>query len=218
MYKVTELDGWRKGRPQEVWFKARAPSTRGAPAGSSDSLASALLGPHSPAESTPPPHPTPAEEATHNKGQGEGWRTPPGSRRRRRAAPGTPPGYGGQRPPPFGAETVPFQTRWRGGEEARSPGPARGPREAAGGCAPRPPHPGPCAQGRPQPPPAPHGTPGPRPRLRAGRRRPPAATQLPGGGAAHRASIRERRRGREEGREEEAGFKRKAVTPHKRFL
>lgn len=152
MYKVTELDAWRKGRPQEVWFKARAPSTRGAPAGSSDSLASALLGPHSPAESTPPPHPTPAEEATHNKGQGEGWRTPPGSRRRRRAAPGTPPGYGGQRPPPFGAETVPFQTRWRGGEEARSPGPARGPREAAGGCAPRPPPPGAV---RPGPPPAP---------------------------------------------------------------
>lgn len=42
--------------------------------------------------------------------------------------------------------------------------------------------------------------------------------QLPGGGAAHRASIRDRRRGREEGQEEEAGFKRKAVTPHKRFL
>lgn len=54
--------------------------------------------------------------------------------------------------------------------------------------------------------------------VRVGLGRPPAATQLPGGGAAHRASIRERRRGREEGREEEAGFKRKAVTPHKRFL
>uniref|UniRef100_A0A2R8ZF82 Talin rod domain-containing protein 1 n=1 Tax=Pan paniscus TaxID=9597 RepID=A0A2R8ZF82_PANPA len=64
--------------------------------------------------------------------------------------------------------------------------------------------------------PGPRGSPGPpaprrqRPRWAAAS---PAATQLPGGGAAHRASIRERRRGREEGRAEEAGFKRKPAQP-----
>lgn len=74
-------------------------------------------------------------------------------------------------------------------------------------------------------PPRPHASPrGPRegPGPPAGPRHPGWAVAscsrpLPGGGAAHRASIRERRGGGGR-REEEAGFKRKAVTPHKRFL
>lgn len=80
--------------------------------------------------------------------------------------------------------------------------------------------------GLPPVPPRPHASPrGPRagPGPPAGPRHPGWAVAsscsrpLPGGGAAHRASIRERRGGGGR-REEEAGFKRKAVTPHKRFL
>lgn len=118
----------------------------------------------------------------------------------------------------------PFKTRFLGGEKPGAPGLAKSlrkanrllhpdlPRVCAEPLARRPfPSPSAGTQGRP-------GTTNPRQAAECWAAASPAATQLPGGGAAHRASIRERRRGREERLEEEAGFKRKAVTPHKRFL
>lgn len=58
MHKVTQLlDGWRKADPRKSGSKPALQLHKGPRAGSSDSTASALSAPHSPAESTAPPPP-----------------------------------------------------------------------------------------------------------------------------------------------------------------
>lgn len=84
-----------------------------------------LSAPRTALQNPPPPRP-PVEEGHAQQRAGRGPANPPGSRKTRSLAPGRPPGDGGQRPPPFGAETVPFETRSLGGEEAWSPGAGSG--------------------------------------------------------------------------------------------
>lgn len=145
MHKVTQLpDGWRKADPRKSGSKPALQPHKGPRAGTSDSIASALSAPHSPAESTPPPW----RRATHNKGQGEGRPTRPGPAKRAAWPPAGRQGMVSSVLLPSVQKQSPSRlARWAGRKRG-APGPAQGFREAAGGCALRPP-PGAVRRGAP---------------------------------------------------------------------